>query len=288
MAERLKIGITNTSYGVYGFEGAIEKISAQGYDCIDYQGFVNIETDFFKLAIDEFEAELLRQKALFTSHGLTVSQAHAPWRTPKDGDPEERKRWICAMKKAIYGTHVLGCTRFVVHPLLPYMDTDKNRDEVWDMNVAFLCELCDFASQYGIRVCFENMPFKDFPISTVEHDLEMLERVSRENLRICLDTGHAAIFLGSDIAPAVRMIGDKLEAVHIHDNMGDADSHLVPGDGIIDWDGFSSALAEIGYKNVISIETSAKHGLHPKEEWEMRELTLVKKAMDIAKKAAKN
>ena len=39
---RLKIGITNTSYGVYGFEGAIERIGHQGYDCIDYQGFVDI------------------------------------------------------------------------------------------------------------------------------------------------------------------------------------------------------------------------------------------------------
>ena len=64
MANRLKIGITNTSYGVYGFEGAIEKIASQGYDCIDYQGFVDVESSFFKLPEDEFMAELLRQKAL--------------------------------------------------------------------------------------------------------------------------------------------------------------------------------------------------------------------------------
>ena len=42
MNGRLKTGITNTSYGVYGFEGGIAKI-AEEYDAIDYQGFVKVE-----------------------------------------------------------------------------------------------------------------------------------------------------------------------------------------------------------------------------------------------------
>ena len=63
---RLKIGITNTSYGVYGFEGAIERIGHQGYDCIDYQGFVDIESAFFKLPEEEFAAEISRQRALIS------------------------------------------------------------------------------------------------------------------------------------------------------------------------------------------------------------------------------
>ena len=96
--QRLEIGITNTSYGVYSFEDAIARIAAQGYDCIDYQGFVDIESAFFNLPEDDFLAELKAQKALISSHGMRVSQVHAPWRTPKDRDPEERKRWILAME----------------------------------------------------------------------------------------------------------------------------------------------------------------------------------------------
>ena len=285
MANRLKIGITNTSYGVYGFEGAIEKIASQGYDCIDYQGFVDVESSFFKLPEDEFMAELLRQKALFTLHGLTVSQAHAPWRTPKDGDPEERKRWILAMKKSIRGAHALGCHRFVVHPLMPYMDTAQNPEEVWAMNEEFLVDLADYAGEYGVTVCFENMPFPDFPIATVEHDLKMLDKLQRDNLKICLDTGHAAIFEGADLTRVIRAIGDRLEAVHIHDNMGKEDEHLIPGDGIIDWDSFAKALKEIGFNKVISLETSPKHTKYPKEEWDERELALRDIAVDIATKA---
>lgn len=283
--DRLRIGITNSSYGVYSFDEAIKRIADQGYDCIDYQGFVDIESDFFKLPEDEFLAEVLRQKSQIHAHGMEISQVHAPWRTPKDGDPEERRRWLLAMKKAIRGARAMECRRFVVHPLFPYMDTPDHPEEVWAMNEEFIGTLADYAKEYGVVVCLENMPFPDFPIATVEHCIEMLDRLKRDNLKICIDTGHAAIFKGSDVASAVRLAGDRLEAVHIHDNMGDRDDHLIPGDGIIDWDGLAAALKEIGFDKVISLETSPKHTKYPKEEWEAREINLVNIAKDLATKA---
>lgn len=279
---RLKIGITNTSYGVYKFAEAIKRIAEQGYDCIDYQGFVDIESDFFKLPEEDFLTAVASHRSLISSHGLEISQAHAPWRTPRDGDPEERKRWILAMKKAIRGTRELGCHRFVVHPLMPYMDTAEHPEEVWDMNEKFLAELADYAKDHGVTVCLENMPFPLFPIATAEHCVNMVDKLNRENLKICLDTGHAAIFEGSDVARAVRTIGQRLEAVHIHDNMGREDEHLIPGDGIIDWDGLANALKEVSFNKVISLETSPKHKQYPSDVWEEREIMLV----GIAKKLA--
>ncbi len=285
MSDRLKIGITNTSYGVYSFEDAIKRIAENGYDHIDYQGFVDIESDFFNLDKEAFSAELLRQKAIISSHGLTVSQAHAPWRTPRDNDPKERKRWLAAMKKSIYGASVLECPRFIVHPLMPYMDTDQGKDEVWAMNEVFIAELADYAKEYGVTVCVENLPFPVYPLATVEAVCELVDKLDRDNLKVCLDTGHAAIFTGSDVASAVRYIGKRLEAMHVHDNMGKEDEHLIPGDGIIDWDGYTKALKEIGFDKVFSLETSPKHKLHPEREWQEREIALAKLAMDLAKKA---
>ena len=285
MDNRLKIGIKSNAYKGYTTDEALSKIRAHGYEYIDYQDFVNIESDFFKLPEEEFIAEILAQKAAFSSHGLGVSQAHAPWRAPKDNDPEERKRWILAMKKAIRGTHALDCHRFVVHPLLPYMDTPDHPDEVWAMNEAFLTELADYAKDYDVTVCFENMPFPVFPIASVEHCVTMIDKLGRENLKICLDTGHAAIFNGEDVAHAVRTIGHRLEALHIHDNHGKQDEHLYPGYGIIDWDNFAKALKEIGFDKVISLETCPRDGKFPEEEWCDREYELSEIAKRIAEKA---
>ena len=282
---RLHIGIKSNAYKGYAPDEALAKMRAHGYEYIDYQDFVNIESDFFKLPEEEFIAAILEQKAAFSSHGLGVSQAHAPWRTPKDNDPDERKRWILAMKKAIRGTHALDCRRFVVHPLMPYMDTAENPDEVWAMNEAFLIELADYAKDYNVTICFENMPFTVFPISTPEHCVKMVDKLGRDNLKICLDTGHAAIFDGEDLAKSVKTIGHRLEALHIHDNGGVHDEHLYPGYGIINWDNFASALKEVGFNKVISLETSPRDGKFPEEEWREREYELSEIAKRIAEKA---
>ena len=286
MQKRLKTGITNTSYGVYGFEGAIDKISSQGYDCIDYQGFVDIESDFFRSTFPAFVKTLKEHRDYIESRGLTVSQAHAPWRHPvRDRDPHERMLWAEAMKKSIYGTYLLGATRFIVHPLMPYLDTAEGKDEVWALNEVFIAELADYAKPFGVTICVENLPFPDYPLATVEQVCELVDKLDRPNLKVCLDAGHASIFFGSDVGAAIRYIGKRLEAVHIHDNMGKEDEHLIPGEGIIDWDGYCAALAEIGYEGVISLETSPKHGKHPKEEWEAREVALAKIARNIADKS---
>ena len=179
----LKTGITNTSYGLYSAERAIEKISEHGYDCIDYQGFVNVETDFFNLPLSEFEEELKKQRAFIENLGLSVSQAHAPWRHPvQDATPEGRAFWTEAMKKSIFGTHVLGCHRFVVHPLMPYYDTAEGAEEVWALNEAFVAELADYAAQYGVTVCVENLPFPKYPLTTVEQVCTLVDKVNRSNL----------------------------------------------------------------------------------------------------------
>ena len=283
--KRLKTGITDTSYGVYPRALALDRIAAHGYDNVDFQGFVDIEKPSFKSDMPEFVAWLTREREEFAARGLTVGQAHAPWRWPaKDADPEEREIWLTAMKKSIYGAHVLGCNRFIVHPLMPYSDTCKGKDEVIEMNLDFFSELADAAEEYGVTVCMENLPFPDYPLASVEAVCDFVDRVNKDSLKVCLDTGHAAIF-NRDVGSAVRYIGDRLGAVHIHDNMGDADSHLIPGDGIIDWDAFASALKDVGFIGTVSLETSAKHRLHPESEWEMREIALAGIALDIAKKA---
>ena len=274
---RLKIGITNSSYGVYEFKEAIKKIGEQGYDCIDYQGFVDIETEFFRLPEKEFMKVLAEQKALFSSHGLEVSQAHAPWRTPKDGDPEERQKWLTAMKKAIRGTNALECHRFVVHPLFPYMETDEHPDEVWKMNEEVLATLADYAKEYGVTVCLENMPFENHPIHSTEQILALVRDVDHPNLKVCFDTGHANC-TGENVANSVRLLGrDLLKIIHVHDNYGESDLHNAPYDGTVDWSEFIEALYEIGYGGVMNLEVKIPEDLDEEQAREA-ELSLVKTA----------
>ncbi len=285
MKKHLSLGITDTSYGGYPYGKALEKIASQGYEYIDFQGFVNTETEFFKSDTPTFGRIIAEKRAFIEARGLKIHQAHAPWRwRPNDSEAEARRIRTEEMKKAIYGTHLLGAGIFVVHPMMPYDETAENPDEVLAVNAAFYTELCDYASRLGVTVCVENMPWLTFPLSSVEASIRLCELVGRDNMGICLDTGHAAIFFGSDVASAVRLAGGRIKALHIHDNNGKCDEHLAIGDGIIDWDAFADSLREIGYDGVVSVETGPKHNLYPEHEWHKREETLAEKAREIADK----
>jgi sugar phosphate isomerase/epimerase len=48
-----------------------------------------------------------------------------------------------------------------------------------------------------------------------------------------------------------------LITTHLHDNRGRSDDHLVPGKGVIDWDGAILAFQKVGYDSVWMFELAA-------------------------------
>jgi sugar phosphate isomerase/epimerase len=54
-----------------------------------------------------------------------------------------------------------------------------------------------------------------------------------KDVGVCLDTGHAHIRGG--IPAALAELKSLIRTAHIHDNHGEKDEHLWPGDGTIAW-----------------------------------------------------
>ena len=76
-----------------------------------------------------------------------------------------------------------------------------------------------------------------------------------------------------EIGDAVRYIGKDLAALHVHDNKGDRDAHLLPGEGILDFGSLATALREIGFNGAFSYETHV-HGDYTPDEQDARERAL--------------
>ena len=55
-------------------------------------------------------------------------------------------------------------------------------------------------------------------------------------------------------ARTVREYGQYIKVLHVHDNRGKRDEHLIPFYGSIDWKDFSTALRECAFDGVISLE----------------------------------
>lgn len=280
----MKTGITDSAYLYLGSHAAaFARMKQHGYDCTDYQGLVDTETPLFQEDAAGLERILSGIRRDAQNAGIEIYQAHGPWRwPPQDSTPEEREERFEKMSRAILGCQILGCPNFIIHPIMPFGDwRDPEPERLWEMNLEFFSRLCKVAEAHDTVICFENMPMLALSLSTPEQILRFVKQINSPNMRVCLDTGHCAVF-GLSPADAVRLLGKEyLRALHVHDNDGKADRHMLPGEGVIDWDAFALALAEVGCDCPVSLETAVS-GKIPIDEREAPERALA----DMAKRLA--
>ena len=100
----------------------------------------------------------------------------------------------------------------------------------FDAAMSSIEHLRAFAKPLGVRLLLENIPND---LSTPDKLLELLHVAHFDDLGICFDTGHAHIV--SNVAAAFETLKGRIQSTHVHDNNGDRDAHLWPGDGNIDW-----------------------------------------------------
>jgi sugar phosphate isomerase/epimerase len=110
----------------------------------------------------------------------------------------------------------------------------------------------------GITVAIENM----FPVHVgsqplmfhANQDLDELDGIPH----LVLDTSHAAV-AKHDLVDVRRRFDHRLRHVHLSDNAGKGwDSHLPPGDGVLDLDRFLDDLVAAGYAGTISLEVDLR------------------------------
>ena len=118
--------------------------------------------------------------------------------------------------------------------------------------------LCDHVRDAGLSICLENVP----NCPEVDDLLAIITAVGRDNLGICLDTGHLNMASGDQVG-FIRGAGAYLRATHLADNEGLKDQHLMPYErGTVDWPAVMGALGAIGYRGLANLETPGEsHGM---------------------------
>jgi sugar phosphate isomerase/epimerase len=76
--------------------------------------------------------------------------------------------------------------------------------------------------------------------TTPEHLVQILHAGHLDTVAVCLDLGHAHVTVG--VPDAIATLHGRIASVHVHDNHGQKDEHLWPGDGAIDWPATVAAL----------------------------------------------
>ena len=109
--------------------------------------------------------------------------------------------------------------------------------------------IAEKAQRSDINIAVENM-CRPEAIATATY---ILEQIDSPRLGFCFDAGHH----NARQAPEMDMLarfGHRLMALHLHDNDGTDDQHLLPFDGTVDWPALMRKIAQSGYKGPTTLE----------------------------------
>ncbi len=87
-----------------------------------------------------------------------------------------------------------------------------------------------FSRPLGVKLLLENLTNE---VTEAPNLMEILRIGHFKDVGICLDTGHAHI--GGGVTAAIAELKGLIRTSHIHDNHGQKNEHLWPGDGSIVW-----------------------------------------------------
>jgi len=88
-----------------------------------------------------------------------------------------------------------------------------------------------FAKPLGVTVLLENIPNE---LSTPDRLVELIHNAHFDDVGFCFDVGHAHIMGG--VVQAFEIMKPLIRSTHLHDNAGNSDDHLWPGDGTVNWE----------------------------------------------------
>jgi sugar phosphate isomerase/epimerase len=115
-------------------------------------------------------------------------------------------------------------------------------------------ELCRLAEPLGVRIAIEVIPNDLSRAGSLVHLTE--DDLESGNAGICLDFGHA--HMDGDLIDAIEVASGHLATIHVHDNRGRADDHLVPFEGTIDWPAALTTVQKVGYDGVLMFELAGR------------------------------
>lgn len=241
----------------FGYERAVRIVKKSGFDCYDFSMF-DMAREGDPLNGPDYMQTVLSVKRVAEEVGITCNQSHAPFPSHKVNDEAWNGKIIGWIVRALEITSVLGGKICIVHPWNDW-SPEENAELLYK-------PLLPYCKKYNVKIAVENMwnwP-KGNPSAVPcactlpENFVRHMELLDPEWFVACLDIGHAAMFPDkTSVAEMIVALGDRLQALHVHDNDCLYDLHTIPYMGKIDWESFYAALKQIGYKGDFTFEADS-------------------------------
>lgn len=250
-----------------GAKRGIELAAKAGFDAVDFSLQHVMSSDGSVFNSEKYKDEAEKYREIAEQNGIVFNQTHTVYPTSYSDD-DKTATAVERVKRGVEISAILGAKTAVVHPMqhLVYLK-GKNPEILKEINKRFFVELAELAEKLDITVCIENMWRRsevsgNIVYSTCADPYELAEYVDMigsKHVAACLDVGHCCL-VGVDPADAVMALGrERLKALHLHDNDGKDDRHVLPFTEFVskvNWESLLAALARIGYEGDFTYEVN--------------------------------
>jgi len=210
----------------------------------------NLGIEYAEL-VHQYPAEFIDSEIL-ESYNLKYS-IHAPFMDVNIASPQDQSRLnsIAQIKSSIDLANEINAEAVVVHPgLISFLANKYFKKEVYEFANESIKEIGDYAKDLGVMATIENMP--NFESMIYQNIADLNQLLVENEMHMTLDIGHAN-HVG--YAPD-EMIFDSIKHIHVHDNLGDDDSHLPLGEGSIDLKYIINTLESKNYDGIYMLEVN--------------------------------
>lgn len=213
-------------------EQTVTAIKNAGFDGVFVQWYADLQ--------DEEKIRLVR---FCREKGLKIPFAHLGygrineiWQSGDGGD-EVLSGYIADLRNLSDS----GIEKALVH-----VSSGENPPKPSELGAERYFKLCAEAEKLGIRILFENNKVKGYLEYVFDH-------IRADNAGICFDAGHCHAHFKDDFP--WKRLGKKIEELHLHDNFGTDDQHLLPFDGTLPWESYARSLKKCGYDGAVTLES---------------------------------
>ena len=271
----------STSTNIVAFTPTRERLSSDfsiaecakaGYRVLDYN-FCECMNPHSRMRDDDWETYVKGIAAQAKELGIEFRQSHLPYYDLFAEKDEDKKRVMEELiRRSIIGSAMLGVRWTVTHPSTVY-EAGQDMRVSRERNLEYYDRHVRTARENGLGICLENdfeyrpgQPCQRIYCASVYELCDLVDAFrDPEHVGVCYDFGHANLTGERFHRKNLNVIGSRLHAIHVQDNHGKADEHLMPFFGSIDWKEAMAGLADIGYDGDLTFEIQEWGRYLPKE-----------------------
>ena len=253
----------------YGIDKGFEICKKNGFDAVDFAlGPYKIGDAIYGGSDDAFEEHFDKIKRKAQEFEIEISQTHGRCGTYFPDDEEHNKMIDEINKLDLRATSILGAPSCVIHFINNSRWGKQPPELLHKVCGEMFDKLIPYIEKYKVSLAMETFGgarIKGFSIRDLFADptefMRQFNRLDSQYKTICVDTGHthgAEIFWVPAPEDIIRIFGKNVTILHLHDNHGETDDHLLPGMGNINWPAVFDALDDIDYRGVYNFELALK------------------------------